>query len=48
MCGTLERETDPFAKNAAAVLHYYSSRLSLFNDGSLSTVTDVERPMGTI
>lgn len=33
----------PFAKNAAAVLHYYSL-LSLFNDGSLSTVTDVERP----
>ena len=33
----------PFARNAAAVLHYYSL-LSLFNDGSLSTVTDVERP----
>lgn len=31
----------PFAKNAAAVLHYYSL-LSLFNDGSLSTATDVE------
>ena len=34
---------DPFAKNAAAVLHYYSL-LSLFNDGSLSTVTDIEHP----
>ena len=33
----------PFAKNAAAVLHYYSL-LSLFNDGSLSTATDVEHP----
>ena len=32
---------DPFAKNAAAVLHYYSLEV---NDGSLSTVTDIEHP----
>ena len=34
---------DPFAKNAAAVLHNYSL-LSLFNDGSLSSLTDMDRP----
>lgn len=34
---------DRFEKNSAAVLHYYSL-LSLFNDGSLSSLTNVDRP----
>jgi len=34
---------DRFEKNSAAVLHYYSL-LSLFNNGSLSSLTNVDRP----
>jgi len=35
--------SDVFVKNSAAVLHFYSL-LSLFNDGSLSSLTDIDRP----
>ncbi len=42
MCEPTE-EDNSFVKNSAAVLHYYSL-LSLFNDGSLSSLSNVDRP----